>query len=60
VVDLEQKYRKPNQRIENDLQTNGTLLDDEWGAFLKRHGFLVGLSLDGPAELHDSYRTKDV
>ena len=56
VVELEQKYKKPNQRIENDLQTNGTLLNDEWGAFLKRHGFLVGLSLDGPKQLHDRYR----
>jgi uncharacterized protein len=56
VVELEQKYKKPNQRIENDLQTNGTLLDGEWGAFLKKHGFLVGLSIDGPKELHDRYR----
>ena len=45
--------RSPSQRIENDLQTNGTLLDDEWGVFLKQHGFLVGLSIDGPQELHD-------
>ncbi len=56
VVALEQKYKKPGQRIENDLQTNGTLLNDEWGAFLKQHGFLVGLSIDGPAELHDAHR----
>lgn len=56
VVELEQKYKKPNQRIENDLQTNGTLLNDEWGAFLKQHGFLVGLSIDDPMELHDRYR----
>ena len=56
VVELEQKYKRPNQRIENDLQTNGTLLNDEWGLFLKQHGFLVGLSLDGPQELHDRYR----
>ena len=56
VVELEQKYKKPNQRIENDLQTNGTLLDDEWGAFLKKHCFLVGLSIDGPKKLHDRYR----
>ena len=56
VVDLEQKYKKPHQRVENDLQTNGTLLNDEWGAFLKQHGFLVGLSIDGPEELHDVYR----
>jgi uncharacterized protein len=56
VVELEQKYRKPKQRIENDLQTNGILLNDEWGAFLKQHRFLVGLSIDGPKELHDHYR----
>lgn len=56
VVSLQEKYRKPRQRIENDLQTNGTLLDDEWGAFLKQHHFLVGLSIDGPEELHDAYR----
>ncbi|HKN24242.1 MAG TPA: anaerobic sulfatase maturase [Candidatus Acidoferrum sp.] len=56
VIGLEHKYKKPNQRIENDLQTNGILLDDQWGAFLKQHGFLVGLSIDGPKELHDRYR----
>jgi len=56
IVDLEQKYKKPHQRIENDLQTNGTLLNDDWGSFLKQHGFLVGLSIDGPKELHDHYR----
>lgn len=56
VVALEQKYKKSNQRIENDLQTNGTLLNDEWGAFLNQHGFLVGLSIDGPQQLHDVYR----
>ena len=56
AVALEQKYKKPGQRIENDLQTNGILLDDDWGAFLKRNKFLVGLSIDGPEELHDAYR----
>jgi uncharacterized protein len=56
VVALEQQYKKPNQRIENDLQTNGTLLNDDWGAFLKQHRILVGLSIDGPKELHDRYR----
>jgi len=56
VVELEQKYKRPSQHIENDLQTNGMLLNDEWGTFLKQHGFLVGLSIDGPKELHDIYR----
>ena len=56
VVALEKKYARPGQRIENDLQTNGTLLNDEWGAFLRDNRFLVGLSIDGPQELHDRFR----
>jgi uncharacterized protein len=56
VVELEQRYKKPGQRIENDLQTNGTLLDQNWARFLKKNNFLVGLSIDGPEELHDHYR----
>jgi len=51
-----EKYRKPGQQILNTIQTNGLLLDDEWCAFLKEHNFLVGLSLDGPQEMHDAYR----
>jgi uncharacterized protein len=56
VVELEKKYAKPGQKIENDLQTNGTLLDDDWCRFLKEHRFLVGLSIDGPKEIHDAFR----
>ena len=56
VVALQQKHAKPGQRIENDLQTNGTLLDDDWARFLKQHRFLVGLSIDGPREIHDHCR----
>lgn len=55
VVALEEKYAD-GKRIHNALQTNGTLIDDEWGAFLAEHKFLVGVSIDGPRELHDHYR----
>ena len=56
VVALQAKYAKPGQRIENDLQTNGIAIDEEWTAFLKEYHFLVGLSIDGPEDLHDIYR----
>ncbi len=56
VVALQRKHAKAGQRIENDLQTNGTLLDEDWARFLKEHRFLVGLSIDGPREIHDRYR----
>lgn len=51
-----QKKHAGGKRIENALQTNGTLLDDEWGEFLSESNFLVGLSIDGPENLHDAYR----
>jgi uncharacterized protein len=56
VVALQTRYKKPHQAIQNDLQTNGTLLDDRWAQFLKRNHFLIGLSCDGPRDLHDAYR----
>ncbi|MFH7808920.1 anaerobic sulfatase maturase [Acinetobacter sp. BSP-153] len=56
VVELQNKYKKPKQCIENDIQTNGTLLDEAWCEFLSQHNFLVGLSIDGPAEFHDKHR----
>lgn len=55
VVALEQRYANGKQ-ITNGFQTNGVLLEDTWGAFLAENNFLVGLSVDGPRELHDAYR----
>jgi uncharacterized protein len=55
VVELQQKHAG-KKRIENDLQTNGLLLDEAWCEFLKEHHFLVGLSIDGPKHLHDVFR----
>ncbi len=56
IVELQRKYRPPGREILNNIQTNGTLLDEAWCQFLAAEGFLVGLSLDGPKELHDHYR----
>ena len=56
AIALVEKYRPPGMRFLHTLQTNGTLLDDEWAAFFKQHDFLIGISIDGPAELHDVYR----
>src|SRR5690606_13009368 len=44
------------RHVTNAIQTNGTLLTDDWGRFLHRERFLVGISLDGPRELHDRHR----
>jgi len=55
IVALQEKYAA-GKRIENAIQTNGVLLDDEWCAFLAEKDFLVGLSIDGPADLNDGYR----
>jgi len=55
VVEFQKKYAG-GKTINNALQTNGTLLDDEWCAFLAEHRFLVGVSVDGPPKLHDAYR----
>jgi len=56
AIELQAKYAQPGQRVLNTLQTNGTLLTDEWGVFLKENDFLVGISVDGPREMHDAYR----
>jgi len=56
AVALAERVKRPQQQLLHTIQTNGTLLDDSWAALFARHRFLVGLSIDGPANLHDRYR----
>jgi uncharacterized protein len=56
AVELQRKHRPAGWRTRNGIQTNGVLLDEEWCRFLAAEDFGIGLSLDGPAELHDAYR----
>lgn len=55
AVELQQKYCG-DKIIENTLQTNGVLVNDEWCSFFKDNNFLIGLSLDGPQDIHDAFR----
>lgn len=56
AIELQRMHAPPGKRCANAIQTNGILLDDAWCVFLREQGFLVGLSIDGPADLHDRYR----
>jgi uncharacterized protein len=56
ALEVERAALPEGWAVERTIQTNGTLLDDEWAAFLAEHDVLVGLSMDGPRELHDAYR----
>ena len=55
-IEYVEKHRRPGQTVSYTMQTNGTRLDDEWCSFFKEHNFLIGLSVDGPREIHDAYR----
>lgn len=56
AVRLGEEYRRPAQEVSHAFQTNGVLIDDEWAKFFAQNKFLIGLSVDGPKEIHDSYR----
>ncbi|MHC4125709.1 MAG: radical SAM protein, partial [Planctomycetota bacterium] len=56
LVELQKKYGRKGQIVNNSIQTNGLLLNDNWCRFLHDNNFLVGISIDGPKELHDHYR----
>lgn len=55
ALELEEKYAG-GKTIHNTIETNGILLDRSWADFFRKHGFLVGISIDGPREIHDKYR----
>jgi uncharacterized protein len=55
-LELQEIHKQPGQQILNTIQTNATLVDERWARFLADHGFLVGVSVDGPREMHDAYR----
>ncbi len=56
TIEVQKRYVRPDVSINNTIQTNGVLLDEGWAEFLRENDFLVGLSMDGPGELHDAYR----
>lgn len=56
AVELQKQYARKGQVVANALQTNGTLIDEQWCEFLAENRFLVGVSLDGPPQWHDSFR----
>ena len=60
IVEVQQRHKPSNRRIINGIQTNGTLINAEWAEFFANELFVVGISIDGPAELHNRYRlTRD-
>lgn len=57
LINIQEKYNIKKVSINNAIQTNGMIIDDEWAEFLAKNNFLIGLSLDGPKDIHDLNRT---
>jgi uncharacterized protein len=58
ALDLIERHNTRAVKVINNIQTNATLIDDAWASFLAEHGFAVGVSVDGPADMHDSQRRR--
>ncbi len=58
IVDLQKKHKPGGRTITNGIQTNGTLIDKTWASFLAEEKFMVGISIDGPGDLHNRFRIK--
>ncbi|BDD07373.1 anaerobic sulfatase maturase [Aureibacter tunicatorum] len=56
IVELQNKHNKASKKISNSLQTNGVLINDNWARFFAKENWLIGLSIDGPEDLHNAYR----
>lgn len=56
AVELQKKYAPPDMLVQNSFQTNGVLVDEEWSRFFRENNFLIGLSMDGPEEIHNANR----
>lgn len=56
VVEFQKEYGRPGQIVSNSVQTNATLLNTEWIRFFKKYNFFIGVSLDGPPQVHNHYR----
>jgi len=56
ILGLQRRFKRPGQEITNTFQTNATLIDSKWAEFFKKNNFLIGVSIDGPEDIHNHYR----